>query len=160
MPAGVDFVCKNQECQHFDKGIVITAPWPMADINDIIDASNVARQKDFRETLLKLKSEGREYACITYPNVDELETESFRVHKWCPTCSCLWMYDAPVSKFTFPETISDVIEKADIPYTCVECETYLMDFNDIVEDGLTCPFCKKEMDKNTWFCNETTEETR
>lgn len=156
MPAGVDFVCKNDDCKYCNSGFVMTAPWPMGDINKIIDAPNVVNHKEFREGLLKLKTEGRKYACITYPNLDETEMESYRVHKWCQKCTCLWTYDAPVSDVN--KSISEVLEEANLPNECPTCNTELMDFNDVVEGGINCPFCKEEMSNNSWFCNETIGE--
>lgn len=83
MPGGCDFICDNEECEHKGKGIVLTAPWPLGNIDKIIDARNVVKMEEFRETLMNLKVEGRLYACINYPNVDAIVTEGYRVHKWC-----------------------------------------------------------------------------
>ena len=158
MPAGMDFVCENQECEQCGKGIVITAPWPMGDINIIIDAPNVAKNKEFRERILTLKTEGRKYACITYPNINGIEQIAFRIHLWCPNCPCLWTYDAPSGDLS--KSLSEIIDEAGIPDKCIKCESYLMDFNDVVEESVICPFCNEKMTKNAWFCNETTEEIR
>ena len=160
MPAGCDFVCKNEECEHTGKGLVVTGAWPMGDINKIMDAPNVAKNEVFREGLIRLKANGRKYACITYPNVDEIGTEGYRVHRWCPNCPCLWTYDALVEDEN--ETIEETIANAKVPDICPSCQTKLMDFNDLVdEEGvIACPTCQKEMQKSTWFSNETTEEER
>ena len=36
MPCGCEFICKNEECEYLNKGFVITAPWPMGDIDNMI----------------------------------------------------------------------------------------------------------------------------
>jgi hypothetical protein len=156
MPAGTDFICRNKDCEHHDKGFSITAPWPIGDIDKIIDAPNVAKYDDFRKGLLNLKADGRKYACITYPNINEIETVGYRVHKWCPSCPCLWTYDAIIEDGD--EDIEQTIQNADIPGKCPKCDTEMMDFTTIIEDGIKCPFCKEEMEKSSWFTNETTEE--
>jgi len=159
MPAGCDFICKNEECEHNGKGIVIIAPWPLGDINKIIDAPNVSKHEQLRNELLKLKIEGRKYACINYPNIDEIGTEGYRVHKWCSKCNRLWTYDAMVQDEN--ETIEDTLGKADIPEKCLICDAVLQDFNSLVSEdgvGINCPHCKKPMVMSTWFSNETTEE--
>ena len=158
MPAGSDFVCNNDTCEHCGKGLIITAPWPMGYIDKIVDAPNVVKHKEFREGLIKLKTDGHEYACINYPNVDEIETEAYRVHKWCPSCPCLWTYDAEIDMDG--KTVEEIINDANLPETCPTCETELLDFNTVVEDGINCPACKVEMDMNPWVSNETTEESR
>ena len=166
MPAGCDFICDNKECEHNGKGIVMTGPWPLGNIDKIIDARNVAKMEDFRTTLIKLKTEGRNYACINYPNVNEVATEGYRIHKWCPNCPCLWTYDAMIQdnednkdiEETAEETIQKAIDGADLPGNCPKCETKLLTFTEVVEEGVICPFCKEKMKTSTWFSNETKEE--
>lgn len=156
MPAGADFVCENKECEHHGKGLVVTAPWPMGEIDKIIDAPNVAKIKSFQNEIIKMKEEGREQVCITYPNIDDIDTVGYRVHRWCSNCPCLWTYDAMVEDEN--NTMEDTVEKSDIPEKCTKCDTELTDFNALIEEGIICPYCKEEMKMNTWFSNETTEE--
>jgi len=156
MPAGNDFICKNEECEHQGKGVVLTAPWPMGEIDKVVDTVD---SKALREGIVKLKDEGREYACITYPNVDKIDTVAYRVHKWCPNCPCLWSYDAIIQGENEP--LEETLEKAELTEKCPKCETELMDFHEVMEEGIKCPYCKDDMRRSAWFSNETTEaETR
>ena len=156
MPAGSDFTCNNEDCEHSNEGLVVTGAWPLGDISEIIDAPNVSKDKSFQEGMLKLKAEGREYACITYPNIMEIDTVGYRIHMWCPECPCLWTYDVMAEEED--DTIEDMISRANIPKECPKCDTELMDFNALSEDGIKCPYCKKDMEKAQWFSNEVTDE--
>jgi len=161
MPAGSDFICKNEKCEHCDKGIVVTGPWPLGDIDKILDVPNVAKEDKFREGLMELKVSGRTHACLVYPNVDDIDTVGYRIHRWCPNCPCLWHYDAMVQDEN--DTLEQTLSKTDIPENCTTCGTKLQSFNELVEQdgvGVDCPHCKEPMQKNTWFSNETTEEVR
>lgn len=161
MPAGCDFTCKNEECEQCDSGIVITAPWPLGKIELIINAPNVKEKEEFREGLIKMKNDGAKFACITYPNVAYLDTFGYRVQLWCPSCPCIWNYDVMLTEecTTFEEAYAKAKEEGDIPFVCPKCEEDLMEYDDVLEEGIPCPFCKDELQQNRWMAKEVCKES-
>lgn len=147
MATGCDFICKNKECKYFDHGIVLTAPWPLGDIDKIIDSLNDDKIKN---ELIKLKQEGRKYSCINMPNSENIEILGYRIHMWCNKCPCLWSYDAILNN----DSMEDAILKANIPENCPKCNEKLNSFSDVInEEIISCTSCKNKLQKNTWFCN-------
>jgi len=153
MPAGCDFICENTECKERGGGFVITASWPMGNINLVINLPHVKKLKSFRDKLVKMKKAGRKYACINYPNVKEIPTEAYRVQKWCKRCLCLWSYEVVLDEEakTFEEALS---KASDIPEKCPSCDKPLLSFDDVLEEGVSCPHCEKDMKQGRWFSNE------
>ena len=156
MPAGCEFFCNNEDCKQYKNGLTIVAPWPIGDIDKIIDARNVSKMEDFRDGLIKLKSEGRSFACITYPNINEIETAGYRVNKWCNKCKCVWMFDVLLKDGA--TTFEEALAKSDVPENCSKCNEKLKDFEHVIEDGINCPFCNEKLKSSRWFSNETTKD--
>ena len=146
MATGCDFVCGNKECKYVGHGVVITAPWPLGDIDKIISLA----KDDNKNELIKLKEEGRKYACISMPNSENIETLGYRIHLWCDKCPCLWSYDAILDN----NTIEEAIKNANIPENCIKCNTHLNTFQELLNDEIiSCTSCKTKLNKKTWFCN-------
>ena len=152
MPAGCDFICENTECPHSKGGFVMTGQWPMGKISLVINLPQVKKLKSFRDELVKMRDKGRKYACINYPNINEISTEAYRIQKWCKRCSCLWSYDVILDEDA--KTFEEALPKADIPEKCPSCDKPLLDFEDVLEEGISCPHCEKVMEQNRWFSNE------
>ena len=152
MPSGCEFICKNEECEHVNKGFAITAPWPVGQIELLINAPNVIKKKNFRDGLIKLKNEGRKFACITYPNEAEIETEGYRVTFWSEAAKCVWQYDV----FTKDESsVSDAIDNdPEIPNVCPKSGGELLNFTEVVKAGIPCPHCNEKMQQSRWYSNE------
>lgn len=160
MPAGCDFVCENEKCTEHRKGVVIINKWPLGDIEKVVEARAVKKNEAFRRELIALKGTGRTYACITYPNVDNIPISGYRVQKWCQGCFCIWGWDIMLG-----EEVADTKEasekflvalaKETIPLQCPKCSGVdLFDFQKVVEVGIVCPHCKEKMKTYTWFSNE------
>ena len=156
MPAGCEFFCNNEECEQYKSGFVLTCLWPLGDIDEIIDARNVSKIQDFRDGLIKRKSEGRKYSCIIYPNVNEIETKGYRVNRWCNKCKRILEFDVLLEDGA--KTFEEAIAKKPTPTTCSGCNEETVSFEQAIEDGIDCLFCKKKMKSSRWFSNETTEE--
>jgi len=150
MPAGCDFICKNKKCEHFDTGFVFTAPWPMGDIDEIVNSPEIANTKELREEILKLKDSGREFACITFPNTSEIETECYRVNLWSPGANCLWQYEVQLDG----NSVSSAIKEADLPKECPRSGSKMINYREALNDGINCPHCKKELKQFRWFTKE------
>lgn len=169
MASGCDFTCDNEKCEHHKKGIIIVSPWPLGDINKIIMAKNVRINKVFQKELIELRDKhGRKYACINYPNVNNIPVVGYRINLWCQKCKYLYkedvLLDEPLVDKT-PEEIAlareEVIAKSQCEdKTCPTCNDKMKTYSQLMEenDGVDCPFCGVKMTKNTWFSNETTEE--
>lgn len=150
MPAGCEFICKNSSCQEFNKGFVITGPWPIARIEMII-TSNSCKQKDkFRDELIELKNQGRKYACIIYPNYGEITAIGWRINMWSTEAKCIWNYDI---LFSEEKGLEQLIEEQ-VPKTCPKTGKTLLSFNEIVSEGIMCPSCNIKLMQNRWFTNE------
>ena len=152
MPAGCEFICKNQSCEYFNHGFTITAPWPMGRIELILNAPNVKKYQDFRNKYIELKNQGRKYACITYPNVDQIKTLAYRIQLWSPEVNCIWNFDAEIKDANEP--IDVTINTADIPLLCPTTNCKLQDYNETVKNGIICPHCKMRLQQDRWFTNE------
>ena len=159
MPAGCDFVCENKECKNYNTGIVITGPWPLGEIDKVINAPNVKKNKEFQEGLIKLKNDGQKYACIIYPNFNKIDTIGYRVSMWCSKCLCIYKYDAMVLDPN--EETEKTIANANIPTHCNKCNTELKSFFNLIDEkdnGIACPACSVFTTKNSWFSQEVTSE--
>jgi len=170
MASGCDFTCDNEKCMHHKKGIVLTAPWPLGQIEKIIMAKNVKINREFQARLINLHQKvGRKYACIIFPNVNKIPIVGYRVNMWCDKCKYIGTYDIMIDPYEQGEKngdeISNILEKAILDSkvhdnTCPTCNGKMKTFSQLMEenDGIDCPHCKVKMTKNTFFSNETSEE--
>jgi len=152
MPSGFEFVCENKDCKYYKTGFVITRPWPLGDINLVIESDKVSKIEGFKEELIKLRDQGKEYACINYPNTNNIPEIGYRIQKWCNKCSCIWTCE--IVKEKEDETVAEGVERMGDITECSTCKGELMDFEVIKEDGIPCPFCKVKMKEKSWFINE------
>lgn len=152
MPAGCDFICENKECDNYNSGFVMTSPWPLGNICLVINQSGVKLNDKFREELIRLKNEGRKYACINYPNTENIEIEGYRIHKWCQKCNRIWQYDVMLRRHD--DTFEEALKEANIPETCSEDGEKLMDFNESLSNGIKCPKCNQDLKQSRWFSKE------
>ena len=152
MPAGCEFTCTNTECENYDTGFQIRGPWPLGRIGLVIEDSKVKDHKAFRETLLQLKKDGRKYACINYPNDDEIPVVGYRIQKWCTSCHVIWDFDALINGDD--HSVENAIASSDIPCNCQICRGFLMDFDDVLKNNIKCPSCNVELKQSRWFSKE------
>lgn len=159
---GCDFVCKNKECKHNGAGIIMTSPWPLGDIDEIISSQKVVKNTPFKEELEKLKAQGRKYACIALPDCEKIPVVGYRVHMWCNKCPCVWTYDAIIpenfeSKDGGIGHIEAAIKNSNIPENCPTCNGQLkslLQLLDKEDEGIECTSCHKKLQKSVWFSNE------
>jgi len=154
MPSGCDFICNNEECEQYNNGFVITSAWPLGNVALIINGSEVKKNESFRASLIKLKNEGRKYACITLPNIEDIPVVGYRFNLWCAKCNCIWNHDV----MSAGETIEDILSKKLLPEKCPKCDEPLKSFEDVVEDSIPCPHCNEELKQSRWFSNENAPE--
>ena len=161
MPAGCDFTCMNEDCEQHKSGLVMTAPWPMGKIELVLNAPNVKKKEKFRDGLIKLKDEGVNYACITYPNIAHLDTIAYRLQLWCNVCPCIWNYDIVLTEDcpTFEEALEKAQKDGNVPEKCPSCESKLKHYDDVLEDGIICPFYKEDLQQNRWMAKEVDKES-
>jgi len=152
MPSGCEFICENEDCIHVNKGFSFTEAWPLGKIELLINAPIIKRKSEFRDGLIKLKDEGRKYACITYPNEAGIDTEGYRVNYWSPDANQIWQYD--IMEKNKSNVASKIEESLDIPYKCPKTNGRLMDFKEVIAEGIYCPHCGDEMKQDRWFTNE------
>jgi len=143
--AGCDFVCVNKDCAHFDKGITMSGPWPIGDIDLVIHSERVRADVELQKQIQSHKDFGEKYAIISFPNKDNIPKVGVRIQKWCPKCPAIWNYN--------------VLNKGEVAIeepneTCFQCKEVLLDFDEVIKQGILCPHCKKEMQQRRWTTNE------
>jgi len=155
MPAGCDFVCKNEECQHYDTGFTMTAPWPMGKIDNVISQFRVKEMPEFQEQLKKLKENGREYVCIAFPNDEELEIEGYRITLWSLGAKCLWNYHIVLEDGqTLEDAILSYKERGELPEKCPQTKSDILDYTNAIKNGINCPYCNEELFQQRWYSQE------
>ena len=149
MPAGCDFTCRNDQCKQTGKGFVMTAPWPMTNIDNVLNSRRVKELPDLKDQLQKIKKSGRENACITFPNVDDAPISVHRIQYWHPVKNCIWQYELDSKG----ENIGSAIKKAKVPSQCPLGDD-VMSFKEVLREGVKCPHCKEKMSQARWFAKE------
>lgn len=158
MPAGCDFICKNEKCSQYKNGFVITAPWPMGQIELIISSLSKSvvmkpANKPILDKIIEKKNEGRKYARIIYPNSDRIEKKAYLIQLWSPEAKYIWEYDIECDG----KPLSEAIESENLPTKCPKTNGPLLDFNSVTKEGINCPFCGEKLMQSRWFTNENNE---
>lgn len=156
MPAGCDFTCSNKKCEKHNHGFTMTAYWPMGQIELIVNSIAVKKNKDLRERIIKLKNEdGVKLFVIQLPNEELIPVKAFRASFWSPMANCIWNYEIPITEHTDIDALVEEAKKNNIlPTVCEKTNGRLMDFNEVVTEGIECPFCNKKMSQSRWFTKE------
>lgn len=142
MPAGCEFICKNENCQCYNTGFVMTAPWPMSNINLVINSSTVKEKPEFRKKLIELRDSGKTFACIQLPNIDKVKAESYRVQFWDNNLKRV------IEKYS---KNSDVIDDEILEE---KVQNNYMDFTEATTDGIICPHCLQKLFQSRWSTND------
>jgi hypothetical protein len=142
MPAGCSFICDNSKCEQYKNGLTINSPWPMAKIEIVIsNLSKIAMFKtSHKETLDKIidyKNNGRKFACIIYPNNNNLEKVAYLFQFWSPEAKTIWEYDIE----TNGKSLEDILKSPELPDKCPKTGCKLLNFNDVIREGINCPHC-------------------
>ena len=113
MPFGIDFTCKNKECEHCGKTITMLGPWPVGDIDLVIDG---IQDLEFKQEMTGLREQGDEFACIQYPNVRGIEGVGWKLARWCSNCPRMGFDNIMVTEDN--QDFADALKVADIPEKC------------------------------------------
>ena len=149
MAIGCNFICDNDKCEHHGKAIVLTGPWPMASIDEMILLFEREGDEDHANHLKAMQENEREYACITLPDTYGIEPKAYRIQKWCDKCHIISIFESEL------DDVYEVTSRADI---CMNCEeTALTGFQHAINYGIDCPFCKERMKQERWYANEQEE---
>jgi len=151
MPAGCDFVCKNDDCDYYDTGFTITGPWPMGEIDEILESKSVKELPKLQDQIRNLKDTGRDYACITFPNVDNIEIQRYRVNLWSVDEKRLYQYDVFVED---GDNVTTAIEKSNLPDKCPNTGSKMLNYREAVKEGIECPSCGLALNQKRWYTNE------
>lgn len=154
MPAGCEFGCINEKCEHYNKGFNITGPWPISRIELVISNLNMNNSIHAREKnrLVEMKDSGVEYVCTILPNETDVPICGYRVQLWSPNAKCIWNYDVIPSE---NETPKEALDKWQKPDKCKTSGGPLLTFSEVTEQGILCPHCGIKMNQDRWFSNET-----
>lgn len=153
MPSGCEFTCKNKNCKGYNTGFVITAPWPMSKINSVINSSSLKFLETFRGHLSNLKDEGKKYACIQFPNVDNIPVQAYRIQLWSDDAKCIWEYEIKIDENDDVENI-DFAKHPSLPELCPKTKCKLKNYFEVVKSGIQCPLCNILLVQNRWFTKE------
>ena len=123
----------------------------MGNICIVLNSSKVNQTPDLKKHLVFAKRSGKKFACITYPDPDEVEIEAYRVQYWSPEAKCIFEYNVEASD---EEELSDNIPYANIPTQCPQTGGPLLDFNETIDAGIICPHCGEQLKQSRWFTNE------
>jgi len=150
MPAGCEFICKNDKCEQYMKGFSITSPWPMGRIELIINSKRVKENKEFRDFLITLKDNGEKLARIQLPDIDDIPVCAYKVSFWSDEAKCIYNYLVETQNL---DDFDEKFKNANIPEKCPKTGGELKSFDTVIKDGINCPFCKEKMEQNRWFSN-------
>lgn len=150
MPAGCEFICKNKLCLQCNNGFIITAPWPMGQIELVVNSNAVKEKEKFRQKILDLKKEGKKFFCIQLPNIENIPIVAYRIQLFSPDAGCIWQYDVELKGRTF----QDALKEENLPEKCEKTGCYLLDFNKVIDIGIVCPHCNEKMYQDRWYANE------
>jgi hypothetical protein len=153
MPAGVDFICKNEKCKCYDKSITLISAWPIADIDDVISSMS---QDEYRAEFEHHKQNGSNYACIQFPNKSDVKMVGWKIQSWCQKCPRIGEDEIMISDPE--ESFESALARYNIPENCPVCNSEIKTFNNVVDDGLDCPFCNEKMEMQCWSAKEASEE--
>lgn len=159
MPAGCEFICRNKDCGQFNHGFSMTAPWPMGQIELVVNSIPVKKNKELRDHIIEEKNtNNKKFFVIQFPNEEKIPTRAFRVSFWSPEAKCIWNYEIELNDDNRDDDISLLIEEAikigNIPPKCEKTGGDLSNFNQAFADGIECPFCNQKMQQSRWFSNE------
>jgi hypothetical protein len=158
--SGCDFYCNNDKCESKGCGLVMSSPWPLGDIDQVINAKNIQKNTPFREGLMKRKEQGVKYACITLPNIDSIPIVGYRIHRWCEKCLMQHTFDVLLLRSedaTEDEILEATLKEAKVPENCPTCNTKLKTYEDLTDEkgeGIMCTSCKTRLTATVWFSNE------
>jgi len=150
MPVGCQFICMNKECKSFNTGFTMTSPWPLGNIDDVLNSKKVINDELLHNKLIKDKEDGRELACISLPNDEHIEIKGYRVQKWHVKDKFIVEADVLVYR---DETFEDALARRNIP-DADESGNQIISFQYAVDEGIDCPVCKKMLTEKRWFANE------
>jgi hypothetical protein len=98
-----------------------------------------------------MQESGRDYACITFPNVDSIKTKCYRVQLWSVEGKCVWDYDVHIEG---DDDLKTAIGKGNLPTKCPNTGSDMLTFTVATTVGIDCPSCGKKLNQNRWFTNE------
>ena len=136
--AGYEFVCTNEKCSYFNTGFSLYKEWPISHIDVVINSKTAQKNKDLQNHLIKCKKEGRKYALVILPNVENIPIVGKRIQLFCTEDCIIWERDL-VNK-------NDVID-----IYCDKCKNKLITADEARENGILCPKCKTKLNHNIWF---------
>lgn len=151
MPAGCEFICENLNCPQVNKGFAITAPWPMGKIELVLNSPEVKKYEELRKGIIDFKNQGRKYACLTLPNINNIPTVAYRVNLWSPLAHCVWQFDVDMEGCS---SVDEAIAKANLPTQCQKSGGPLLSFAEVLKEGINCPYCSEKMFQSRWFTKE------
>ena len=155
MPAGCDFVCENENCEYYKLKIQISGTWPIAKIDKVIESKKI-RGTSYEENLRKLKKDGKEYACVVFPNKDVLFFDGAKIERFCSKClkriTSFLMFPYSIGHKKFDRVFTREFKKSGLKSKCGDCGSKIFDLQKMIKKGIKCPKCGVETKQYRWFC--------
>lgn len=148
MPAGCEFVCANDKCKYFKSGFTITAPWPMTDIDLVINSQALKGNQEHKKVLEEQKCNSKKYASIIMPNTENLPIKSYKLQLWSQEAKCIYEHYMSV------ENYNNSAKYENIPDKCPKTGCKLLDFNGVLEKGINCPMCGEKLVQYRFFTKD------
>ena len=152
MPAGCDFICKNEECEFLNFGFTMTALWPMGKICIVLNSEKCKKDNELRNYLIEEKRNGKKLACIIFPNIEEIPIVAYRAQLWSPMAKCIWEYH--IEETSAEEAMIKMSDENIVPSKCSKTGCELIDFHSAIKIGLDCPKCNTKLFQNRWFSED------
>jgi hypothetical protein len=148
---GSDFFCNNEECQCYEKSITLCGPWPLGNIDDLIE---IASDDNMKNGLMRMKENGFEMAKINYPDPHNIKIVAYAHERYCPNCKRIQIFDAKAEIIEQENEENSIIETEEIsvPIKC-DCGHDYLDLEKATNEGIPCPFCNKKLKEKRWFVN-------
>lgn len=155
MPAGCDFVCENEKCEFYKLKIQINGVWPITKIDKVIDSGKI-KGTPYEENLRELKKEGKEYACVVFPNKDIFFYDGAKMEHFCIKCLKrivgFIIFPHSVTPKTFNKVFMREVKKSGFKNKCDNCGSKTFDLQKMIKKGIICPKCKVKTKQHRWFC--------
>jgi hypothetical protein len=125
----------------------------MAKIENLIPAINehLPNQTEYKEQLKQWRNEGRQFACLILPNVNNVPVAAYRINMWDAANNRIWTFDAELKEGqSLEEAIAETLSRELKDVSDVKLES----FSEILKSQIKCPHCGQDMEQSRWFSNE------
>jgi hypothetical protein len=142
--SGCDFICNNDECEYYSTGFTMTGPWPLGDIDEVIESvENNSSESDLVSRLKENKGLGDELAMIPLPNEASVKYKKIRKSFWDDSKKRIYYLDCQPEEGNKART--HYLERS---------ISSMLSFEEAIKVGINCPSCGNALNQKRWFSKE------